>query len=152
MDPMPLGQLLEPRQFRVHTPKRLIARALWEYGEDELARRALGMSEDERLQIDKISAWYEMPDYPLPMSGQRITHHHVAAFMSQRSRLCSCSRALQDRSLALGVGPRRRPSHLRPVALVLGPPEVQTSAPAAIRALMADERVTAWRRQDDEAS
>lgn len=81
MGPMPLGELLKPRpRFSVHTPKRSIASALWDYGEDALAQRALGMSEEERSQIDTISAWYEMPDYPLPMTGQRITHNHVAAF------------------------------------------------------------------------
>jgi hypothetical protein len=61
-------------------PPRLIASALWDYGEDALAHRALRMSEEESGQIDRISAWYEMPDYPLPMTGQRITHSHVAAF------------------------------------------------------------------------
>jgi len=66
--------------FAVHTPKTLIASALWGYGEDALAERALAMSEEERVKIDKISAWYEMPDYSLPMTGQQITHNHVAAF------------------------------------------------------------------------
>ena len=81
MEPLPLGELLKPRpNFNVQTPRTLIASALWDYAEDALAQRALGMSEDERLQIDTISAWYEMPTYPLPMSGQRITHNHVAAF------------------------------------------------------------------------
>jgi hypothetical protein len=81
MKPRKLAVLLEGRpQFTVHTPKALIASALWDYGEDALADRALGMSEEERIKIDKISAWYEMPDYPLPMTGQRITHNHIAAF------------------------------------------------------------------------
>jgi hypothetical protein len=81
MQSLPLAELLKPRpRFSVHTPKRLIASALWDYGEDVLAQRALGMSEEERLQVDMISGWYEMPDYPLPMTGQRITHNHVAAF------------------------------------------------------------------------
>ena len=76
-----LKKLLQGRpDFTVHTPRHLIASALWDYGEDALAARALAMSEDERVKIDKISAWYEKPDYPLPMSGQRITHNHVAAF------------------------------------------------------------------------
>src|SRR4051812_27976465 len=76
-----LKKLLQARSnFTVHTPKVLIAAALWDYGEDALAQRALAMSEEERAKIDKISAWYEQPDYPLPMTGQRITHNHVAAF------------------------------------------------------------------------
>lgn len=64
----------------MHTPQRLIASALWDYGEDALAMQALAMSDEERAQIDTISAWHEMSDYPLPMTGQRITHNHVAAF------------------------------------------------------------------------
>lgn len=81
MEPLPLGELLKPRpSFRVRTSKGLIAAALWDHGEDAFAQRALGMSEEERLQIAAISAWYEMPEYRLPLSGQRITHSHVAAF------------------------------------------------------------------------
>ena len=78
---MELRRLLQGRSnFRVHTPRHLIASALWDYGEDALAQRALEMTEDERVSICKIEAWYESPDYPLPMTGQRITHNHVAAF------------------------------------------------------------------------
>lgn len=81
MKALPLSELLKPRpRFSVHTPQRLIASALWDYGEDALAMRALAMSEAERAQIETISAWYEMSDYPLPLTGQRITHNHVAAF------------------------------------------------------------------------
>ena len=80
VEPMPLGELLKPRpQFTVHTPKALVASALWDYGEDGLVPRALVMSEDDRRRIDRISAWYEMPDYPLPLDGQRVTHNHVVA-------------------------------------------------------------------------
>lgn len=76
-----LEKLLQGRpNFTVHTPKGLVASALWDYGEDALAERALAMSEEQRVKIDKISAWYEQPDYLLPMTGQRITHNHVAAF------------------------------------------------------------------------
>lgn len=76
-----LARLLQPRpQFRVETPKLLIARALWDYGEDDLVERALAMTEDEHRHIEAIEAWYESPEYPLPMSGQRITHNHVSAF------------------------------------------------------------------------
>jgi hypothetical protein len=46
------------------------AAALWDYGEDALAARAIGMTDDELDSIENISAWYEDPDYPLPMTGQ----------------------------------------------------------------------------------
>jgi hypothetical protein len=66
--------------FRVHTSKSQVAAALWDYGEDELAARAMGMTDAELASVENISAWYEDPEYPLPMSGQRITHNHVNAF------------------------------------------------------------------------
>jgi hypothetical protein len=65
--------------FRVHTSKSQVAAALWDYGEDELAARAMGMTDAELASIENIFAWYEDPEYPLPMSGQRITHNHVSA-------------------------------------------------------------------------
>ena len=76
-----LRRLLQPRpNFTVTASRHLIASALWDYGEEELAQRALTMTAAEHAQVERISAWYEQPDYPLPMSGQRITHNHVAAF------------------------------------------------------------------------
>jgi hypothetical protein len=66
--------------FKVLTSKSQVAAALWDYGEDALAARAIGMTDDELDSIENISAWYEDPDYPLPMTGQRITHNHVSAF------------------------------------------------------------------------
>jgi hypothetical protein len=76
-----LQRLLQPRpNFQVHTPRHLIASALWDYGVAELANRALVMSEQDRQGICRIEAWYESPSYPLPMPGQRITHDHVSAF------------------------------------------------------------------------
>lgn len=51
-----LKKLLQGRpNFTVHTRKGLIASALWDYGEDALAERALAMSEAQRVKIDKIS-------------------------------------------------------------------------------------------------
>ena len=41
---------------------------------------ALAISEEERIEICNISAWYEIPDYQLPMTGKHITHNHVSAF------------------------------------------------------------------------
>ncbi|MCB0909153.1 MAG: hypothetical protein KDB63_18770 [Nocardioidaceae bacterium] len=76
-----LARLLRGRpNFRVHTSKSQVAAALWDYGEDDLAERAMAMSDDELARIENISAWFEDPSYPLPMTGQRITHNHVNAF------------------------------------------------------------------------
>jgi hypothetical protein len=76
-----LKKLLQGKpNFTVRTSKSQVATALWDYGEDALATRALGMTDGELTKIENISAWFEDPEYPLPMSGQRITHNHVTAF------------------------------------------------------------------------
>lgn len=75
-----LAELLQPvPRFAVHVSKMLIAQALWDYGEDELWGRALQMTDADHIKIERICAWYEAADYPLPLVGQRITHHHVNA-------------------------------------------------------------------------
>jgi hypothetical protein len=70
--------------FEVHTSKSIVAAALWSYGEDDLAVRARHMSDEELDAIEKISAWYEDPEFPLPVTGQRITHNHVGALAAIR--------------------------------------------------------------------
>lgn len=55
-----------------------------DYGEDVLAERSLRMAEEERVKIDKISAWYELPDYPLPMTGSVLLT--ITLSLSRRSR------------------------------------------------------------------
>lgn len=67
-------------QSKVLTSKSQVAATLWDYEEDDLAARAIGMSDAELVSIENISAWDEDPENPLPMSGQRITHNHVSAF------------------------------------------------------------------------
>ncbi|MET0865333.1 MAG: hypothetical protein ABWZ98_13450 [Nakamurella sp.] len=75
-----LAELLQGRpNFNVYTSKSQVAAALWDYGEDDLAARAIRMTDDQLVGIQHISAWYENPEYPLPMTG-RISHQHVQAF------------------------------------------------------------------------
>jgi hypothetical protein len=83
----------------------MIAACLWDCGEDALAERALAMSADEHVAIQRIQAVYENPAYPLPVAGQRITHRHataLAAIAYFEGRLRPLARA------------RRRPESLRP--------------------------------------
>ncbi|MHA7218285.1 hypothetical protein ACX80L_05280 [Arthrobacter sp. MDT1-48-3] len=76
-----LEELLQGRHnFFVHISKRQLAASLWDYGEDELAQQALLISDEDLEHVQAIAAWYEDPSYPLPMSGQNITHRHVDAF------------------------------------------------------------------------
>jgi hypothetical protein len=101
--------------FKVHTSKSQVAAALWDYGEDALAERAIAMTDDELASIENISAWYEQPGYPLPMSGQRITHNHVNAFAAI---------ALFEGRLRPLARSRRRPQRDRPSAYDPRPPSL----------------------------
>jgi hypothetical protein len=64
---------------RVHFSRSQVAASLWDYGEDDLATRSLAMSDADLARIQAIASWYEDPNYPLPIHGQRITHNHVTA-------------------------------------------------------------------------
>ena len=61
-----------------------MAASLWDYGEDDLADRALAMTDADLRHIQAIAAHFHDPvhdpAYALPMSGQRITGNHVMAF------------------------------------------------------------------------
>jgi hypothetical protein len=109
-----LKKLLRGRpNFRVHTSKSLVAAALWDYGEDALAERAIAMTDEDLAKIEAISAWYEDPSYPLPLSGQRITHNHVSAF--------AAITLFEGRVRPLTQS-RRRPQRDRPTAYNPEPP------------------------------
>ena len=66
-------------RFHVYFSKSQAAAALWDYGEDALADRALEMSDVDLGLVQNIAAHFEDPSYPLPVDGQRITHNHVNA-------------------------------------------------------------------------
>jgi hypothetical protein len=109
-----LKRLLRGRpNFNVHTSKSQVASALWDYGEDALAERAIAMTDEDLTSIENISAWYEDPAYPLPMSGQRITHNHVGAF--------AAITLFEGRVRPLSQT-RRRPQRDRPPAFEPQPP------------------------------
>ena len=90
-------------RFRVHFSKSQAAAALWDYGEDDLADRALGMSDEDLGRIQNIAARFEDPSYPLPVEGQRTTHNHVTAlaaitFFEGRVRPLSQSRRRPEKN------------------------------------------------------
>lgn len=106
-----LARLLKGRpNFQVHFSESQVAASLWDYGEDTLAERALVMSPSELVDIRAIAASYEDPNYPLPLTGQRITHNHVTAFAAityfeGRVRPLARTRRRPEKD---------RPRHLRP--------------------------------------
>jgi hypothetical protein len=109
-----LNELLQARpNFRVSLSKSQVAASLWDYGEDALAARALGMSDTELSSIQRIDAWYEDPNYPLPVSGQKITHNHVTAFAAV---------TLFEGEVRDLARSRRRPQKDRPAAFDPQPP------------------------------
>lgn len=88
--------------------KQLIACALWDYAEDAHVEHALNMTDEEHRMIENISARNEMPDYPLPCEGQRITHNHVNTLAAI---------TLFEGSVRPLAQNRRRPAKHRPQAL-----------------------------------
>jgi hypothetical protein len=102
------------QRFNVFTSKSQVAASLWDYGEDDLADRALLMSDEDLEGIERIAAHFESPTYDLPMDGQRITHNHVNAFAA----IMFFEGALRPLSRT-----RRRPSKLRPVRFTPHPPD-----------------------------
>ena len=75
-----LERLLQGRpNFNFYFSKTQVTASLWDYGEDELAKQALVLSEEDLVDMQAIAACFEDPSYQLPLSGQRITHNHVIA-------------------------------------------------------------------------
>ncbi len=110
-----LRRLLKGRpRFKVFFSKSLVSASLWDYGEDELAERALAIDDSDLLSIQAIAAWYEDPTYPLPVEGQRITHNHVTA-LAAITYFEGAVRPL--------VRSRRRPAKNRPARFDPVPPD-----------------------------
>ncbi|WP_111767006.1 hypothetical protein [Nakamurella deserti] len=114
LEPLGLTELLRGRpQFAVFTSRSQIAAALWDFGEDGLAARALSFDDSELAAVERIASWYEHPGYPLPVTG-RVTHRHVGALAA----VTFC----EGRVRALARS-RRRPERNRPAAYTPLPPD-----------------------------
>lgn len=114
LEPLGLAELLRGRpQFHVFTTRSQVAAALWDFGEDDLAARAIALSDDQMLAVERISAWYEHPGYPLPVTG-RITHRHVGALAAV---------TLFEGTVRPLARTRRRPERDRPAAYTPLPPD-----------------------------
>ena len=108
-----------PPRFGVHFSRGMLASCLWDFGEDELAERALALSDDELLKVQGIAAYYEEPSYDLPVQT-RVTHRHVMAqaavtFAEGRVRPLARVRRRPEEGPAGAVRPDRAGSHDRPV-------------------------------------
>ena len=102
--------------FRVHVSRSSVGASLWDFGEDDLAARALTMSDEDHQAIQRICAVYENPSYQLPREG-RIAHMHVSAFAAI---------AYFEGSLRPLARTRRRPQKDRPERFRPLPPDPLT--------------------------
>jgi hypothetical protein len=110
--------------FNVYFSKSQVAAALWDHGEDDLADRALELSDEDLGRIQNIAAHFENPSYPLPVEGQRTTHNHVTAlaaitFFDGQVRPLSQSRRRPEKN---------RPERFTPIPL---PPDAGLPRQAA---------------------
>ena len=64
--------------YRVRFERDLLAEALWEYGEDELALAALKLTDEALLQVQLLAAWHHANDAE-PTTGPRLTNGRVTA-------------------------------------------------------------------------
>jgi hypothetical protein len=67
-----------PENFRITFRRELLAEVLWEYGEDELAERALRLKERQLRRIQRLTAWHEIND-PDPTAGPKLTGGRLMA-------------------------------------------------------------------------
>ena len=113
-----LRRLMKGRpNFRVHISRSAVAASLWDYGEDELADRALTMSDADLQGVQAIAANYEDPAYTLPIAGQRITHNHVTALAEI---------TFFEKEIRPLTRTRRRPERSRPARFTQLPPDPST--------------------------
>jgi hypothetical protein len=114
VQPLDLTELLHGRpHFHVFTSRSQLAAGLWDFGEDDLAARAVTLTDVELAAVERIAAWYEHPGYPLPVTG-RVTHRHVGALAAVTY--------LEGRIRPL-ARTRRRPERDRPAAYTPLPPD-----------------------------
>jgi len=66
-----------PENFRIAL-RRVLAEALWEYGEGELAEAALSLGEDDLRQVQGLAVWHHVND-PDPDRGPMLTNARVMA-------------------------------------------------------------------------
>lgn len=67
-----------PVNVRVTFRRDVLAEALWEYGEDQLAEAALGLSEGDLHEVQLVTVWHREND-PDPVTGPKLTNARIMA-------------------------------------------------------------------------
>ena len=67
-----------PRNFEIEFERAVLAEALWEYGEDELAERAMRLSDRQLRNVQRLAAWHWHYDRE-PKGGPKLTNARVMA-------------------------------------------------------------------------
>ena len=67
-----------PENFRITFRRDVLAEALWEYGEDELAQAALRPSESDLHQVQILAVWHHLNDVE-PQGGPKLTNARIMA-------------------------------------------------------------------------
>jgi hypothetical protein len=79
-----------PANTRITISRDLLAECAWEYGEDDLAARAAGLSDEDLEQVQRLALWHRTND-PEPedepkLTNARIETRAVIEFFEGRSR------------------------------------------------------------------
>ena len=67
-----------PHNFRITFRRDVLAEALWEYGEDELAQAALRLSESDLREVQLLAVWHHLNDVE-PDDGPKLTNARIMA-------------------------------------------------------------------------
>jgi hypothetical protein len=67
-----------PENFRITFRRDVLAEALWEYAEDELAEAALGLGEDDLHQVQLLTVGHHVNDAD-PGTAPKLTNARVMA-------------------------------------------------------------------------
>ena len=67
-----------PRNVRVIYRRDVLAEALWEHGEEDLAEAALKLAEEDLHQVQLLTVWHHKND-PEPDQGPKLTNSRIMA-------------------------------------------------------------------------
>ena len=67
-----------PNNLRIVVKRDVLAEALWEYGEEDIAKQVLQTSDHDLDRILELTAWHRLND-PEPDDGPKLTNARIMA-------------------------------------------------------------------------